>query len=190
MGLPIIRSAVDNGLRARLRAATSRAHAGLDDDLSARLQAPGGYHAYLRGMHAFLCSLLPGVREAAAGMGWPLPAWEQALERDLAHLRLTPLAPEPGRTVNRAATLGALYVVEGAGLGARVLLRRAKALGYGQDCGATFLHLHADGDGGTRWPRFQALLASADGGDAEAACRSARRAFGVASRSFLRAMES
>lgn len=148
MGLPIIRSAVDNGLRARLRAATSRAHAGLDDDLSARLQAPGGYHAYLRGMHAFLCSLLPGVRAAAAGMDWPLPAWEQALECDLAHLRLTPLAPEPSPTSNRAATLGALYVVEGAGLGARVLLRRANALGYGQGCGATFLHLHADGDGG------------------------------------------
>jgi heme oxygenase (biliverdin-IX-beta and delta-forming) len=175
--------AVAPSLHQRLRDATASAHARLDALASGGFAHEADYRAYLGGMHRFLATLLPALRDAASALRWRLPDWSGLLARDLAHVgaATTPTATLP--PLPRASALGALYVVEGASLGARVLLRQAHALGHDADGGAAFLHAHAGNEDRRRWPRFLALLAEADGDDADAACASAVEAFGLAERS-------
>lgn len=175
------------GLRERLRAATASAHARLDARMAEGFPDDGAYRAYLQGMHAFIASLLSAVRGQAQRMEWALPPWEPALAADMAVLDVAPLAAEPVDEPDRHGALGALYVMEGAGLGARILVRRALALGHDRERGARFLSLHADGEGGRRWPRFLAML-DRTGTDAfPDACAAALAAFALAQRCFERA---
>lgn len=174
--------------RAQLRAATAAAHARLDGSMAHGLGDRTAYAAYLRGMHAFVASVDPQLRPHAGAWDWDLPDWQGALAHDLAQVAPggLPLPTEPGAALGSADALGALYVMEGSALGARVLLRDATALGYGPERGAAFLHLHAGAEG--RWPRFLVLLeALGRGVDRGQACMGAERTFHLAERCFERA---
>lgn len=166
-------------LRTRLRAATADTHARVDALMGGGFGDERGYRAYLGGMHAFVVALLPAVREQASALRWELPAWDALLRQDMAQTgaqTIDGIAPLPG--CDRTQALGALYVLEGAALGARMLVRQVQALGHGPHSGARFLHAHADGDAGQRWPRFLALLESEHHpSTAASACATAQDAF-------------
>lgn len=180
-------------VRRRLRDATQAAHARVDACMAGGCNDDAAYRAYLRGMHAFVASVLPAVDAQARAFGWGLPGWLDLLERDLARLDGAELAPETqAPSSDRARALGCLYVIEGSSLGARVLLRQVQRLGYDARSGAGFLHAHADGESGGRWQRFLALLesAGADPAMAAPACHAAVETFGLAERCFRRAQEA
>lgn len=179
-------------LHASLREATRVAHAQLDAMMQGGFADKAAYVAYLRGMHAFVACLAPVLQSGLqAGTGWRLPDWQAYLDDDLAFFGVRPLPAEGVSAVSASHALGMLYVLEGSSLGARVLLRQARAAGHGEHAGASFLHAHADGEAGHRWPRFLALLEARDG-DGEVvgdACDGAIAAFGLARRCFSRARD-
>lgn len=178
-------------LRAQLRAATTQAHARLDTLMARGIGSAPDYRAYLRGMHAFVASLVPGVAAQASAWGWALPDWQAQLARDLddMHDRAPQLDAEVAAPLHDGEALGALYVLEGSALGARLLLRDATALGYRAGHGASFLEAHARADGGQRWPRFLAMLDTPEHSPHHAAaCTAAQRTFQLAERCFRRAL--
>ena len=181
-------SQIPRTFRAQLRAVTAAAHARLDASMAHGLGDRADYAAYLRGMHGFVASVVPPLQPHAEAWGWDLPDWQDRLAHDLAAVEPggCRLAAERGDATAAADALGALYVMEGSALGARVLLRDATALGYGPERGASFLHLHAGAEG--RWPRFLVLLeALGRGMDRGQACTGAERTFHLAERCFERA---
>lgn len=185
MSLP----ASQTSLRTRLREATTHVHARVDAQLG-EMRDADHYRAYLRGMHGFLAAVTPGVASHAGALGWPAPQWRSELDADLQTVQAAPLTSQAMTVGNRDAAMGLLYVIEGSALGARLLLRRACALGYEAGRGAAFLHRHAD-VGTTRWPAFLALLAQWEPRiDAPAACDAAVAGFAVADRCFRRAQEA
>ena len=79
---------------------------------------------------------------------------------------------------------GALYVLEGATLGARILYQRAMALGLSAERGAR--HLAAQAQGVENWRGFLDLLDRVGSFDLDAAVDGAERVFRHAVRSFDR----
>ncbi len=178
-----------DSLRARLRDATTGAHARVDAQLGA-MRHPHDYRAYLRGMHGFMAAVEPGLQRYAGALGWTAPQWRADLAADLATVEAAPL-PGAALPVHSAdAALGLFYVVEGSALGARLLLRRAAALGFDATRGAAFLGRHVEA-GTARWPSFLALLAAMEPRtDARQACDAAVAGFEAADHFFHRAQET
>ena len=110
----------------------------------------------------------PAIAQDAADLGLP-PARALAAEIDLA-------AP--------SALIGALYVLEGSTLGARVLRQRAAALGLGDAFGARHLALMSNDI--AQWQSFLLLLDGARDFDPARAAASANAVFALA----LRCLES
>ncbi len=133
-----------------LRAHTAAAHARLDAGLGGGLRNPREYAAYLEGMAAFL-------DEALAVLG--AEAWLADARRLLAGDigRAPPAAPAAGACTDPARAAGWRYVVAGATMGARLLLRDAQRFAGGAH-GTAFLHAFAGGDA---WPRCLAALRDA-----------------------------
>lgn len=140
-------------LRGRLRDATAAAHARVDARLAGAFDDVDGYAAFLLGMHRFVRSARRVLGEAD-----DLVACEAALADDLAVLGRRALDGTCEAPATREdARLGWRYVIAGSSLGARVLLRRAQALGFDADRGARYLALHARGDA---WASLLATLES------------------------------
>lgn len=141
-----------------LRAATADAHARVDGLFPHGLACPDDYRRYLLGMHRFAVDY-----ECAIGA---LPRHSAWLSADLGALSLLPL-PAQGRCppAAHAARPGWRYVMAGSSLGARLLLRDARRLGYARGRGADFLEGHAAADD---WPRLQANLRQLQADDAPA----------------------
>lgn len=148
-------------LLAELKSATAGHHARVEAAMPSldRLATPGGYAAALRALHAFHAAWEPAIWRtpgvAEAGMGEDrrkLPL----LERDLRALGVAPCAarPAPAAVAGAAEALGALYVLEGATLGGRVIQRRvAPALGVSPERGGAYFHGYGDATG-ERWKAF------------------------------------
>lgn len=179
----------DDSLRARLRDATTGAHARVDAQLGA-MRHRHDYRTYLRGMHGLMTAVEPGLRRYAGALGWAAPQWRAELTADLATLEAQPV-PASALPVHSAdAALGLFYVVEGSALGARLLQRRAAALGYDAARGAAFLGRHAEA-GTARWPAFLALLGAMETRtDVRQACAAAVAGFEAADHFFHRAQET
>ena len=162
--------------RHRLRAATADAHGRVDALAADATRSAAGYAAYLRGMHRFLGAGEQALHGDASAAG--IRARRLWLEVDLDALGLAPVAGGPVQSPLQADAerLGWAYVIAGASLGAKVLLRGAAALGYDRGHGARFLAGHADGDA---WPtlldRLEAAALSND--DQDRMCAAARAAF-------------
>jgi heme oxygenase len=148
-------------LLAELKAATAGHHSRVEAAMPSldQLATPGGYAAALRALHAFHAAWepaiwrTPGVAEAGLGGGREKLG---LLERDLRALGIRPFpvlppTPAPGEV---AAALGALYVLEGASLGGRIIHRRvAGPLGVTPEHGAAYYHGYGD-ETGERWKAF------------------------------------
>ena len=127
------------------------------------LATPAGYAAALRALHGFHAAWepaiwrTPGVAEAGMGGGRrKLPL----LEADLRALAVAPCRPPApaARLAGAAEALGALYVLEGATLGGRVICRQvAGPLGVTPGRGAAYYHGYGEATG-ERWKAFGAAL--------------------------------
>jgi heme oxygenase len=114
----------------------------------------------------------------------------QRLAHDLSALQIDALEPSASSTgtplQDPVVRMGWEYVISGASVGARYLLRQVQALGYSADHGASFLAGHAGGDA---WPRFLARLAQAELSPPQRQdiCNAALAAFAAAELAFLAA---
>lgn len=127
------------------------------------LATPGGYAAALRALHGFHLAWEPAIWAAPGVMQAGLGADRRKLpllERDLRALNLRPLplrAPRPA-LAGAAEALGALYVLEGATLGGRVIHRRiAGPLGITPEHGGAYYHGYGEGTG-PAWKAFGQAL--------------------------------
>ena len=174
-----------NTVHLRLRQATVDAHARVDAVVGGSLDSVDGYGAYLRGMHGFISASAAALPASSGHIVTAPGTW---LAEDLDVLQLRPLQPAaPVRRLDdRAAQLGWEYVVAGASVGARYLLRGAQALGFGAGTGASFLSGHARS---STWPDFLATLdrEALPGPAVDRACRAAALAFDAAERAFTMA---
>lgn len=163
------------GLRHTLRAHTAEAHGRLDT-LTGELGTLEDYQSFLVRSHRFR-----QVAEACAGSAlWSPLILLPDIARDLADLRVME-PPEPRIALDLSTPsecLGASYVLEGSALGARLLLRRAIALGLSAEFGARHL-AHQSGDKG-RWKSFLALLDAPGSVDRAETLQGARRMFEAA----------
>jgi heme oxygenase len=120
------------GTRAKLKAATTAAHHALDERLSRfDLTRTEHYRRFLQANAAALLPLEAALEQAGVAdliEDWPQRARGRAVTADLARLggTVVPL-PLPAMACDRGAVFGALYVLEGARLGAAYLLRIALA---------------------------------------------------------------
>jgi heme oxygenase len=164
-----------------LRAHTASAHARVDAGLDGGLRDAHAYAAYLDGMAEFLDA-------AAAVIGDE--AWLGEARRHLAIDRgqavLPAARPRPRAAADPAQVAGWRYVVAGSTLGARLLLRDARALGPGAMRGTAFLASFSAGDA---WVRCLAQLRAAafDAASRQRACDAALDAFHAAEAALTRA---
>lgn len=149
------------GLRQQLRAATAPLHEAVDEAFAGfRLDSRTGYVRFLcahwRAVQPLECCL------EQAGIDRLLPDWSQrtrrmALSADLERLEVEPPTPLPApRITSLEGIWGAVYVLEGSRLGARVLSRRV-------DCGdrpAPLAYLTQGADR-SLWPTFLERLETA-----------------------------
>jgi heme oxygenase len=132
-------------LRSRLRHRTGSLHAAVDAAVGPLL-TPGDYCCYLAGLAAFRApyeAALVGASPAFLG-DWRMTPLMPSLARDMADLGVAPLGPVhrgalPAPDDDTAA--GWLYVLEGSALGARLVAKRADALGFGPGRGGRHLAL-------------------------------------------------
>ena len=169
---------VRDGRRAALRDATAEIHARLE-----ALTASAGafedrrrYGAYLLASLSARAAVEAALKDAGAATVWPAftsRCMASLMQQDAADLGLSASPDMPLQNfvlAGHAATLGALYVLEGSALGARMLVAQARALGLSEEFGAR--HLHAQAADRQIWRDFLCVLETArldDAGDAEAA---------------------
>ena len=160
-----------------LKTATAQYHARVEAAMPslAELATPEGYAAALRALHAFHAAWEPAVWRApglaAAGLDEAARRKLPLLEQDLHALAIEPCAARPPapRVPDAHAALGALYVLEGATLGGRVIHRHvAGPLGLTPERGGAYYHGYGS-DTGARWKELGAAIArhvAAHGGEA------------------------
>jgi len=179
-------------LRFHLRERTAMAHAALDAAVG-DFDSRAAYGRYLSSLLAFR----EPVEVALAATALPafLRDWRPRpiaadIRADMADLALRAPAPTvPSRDLldalrNPSRLLGTLYVLEGASLGARLLCRRAAALGLSGRFGARHLALQAEDKLG--WRRFVEILEGHDRIEIEAAVDASNAAFARAQRAFAK----
>ena len=156
---------VPGSTRALLRASTARLHAVVDARFAPMLRSgEAGYRSFLLASAAAVFPLEQAL--LAADVDAVLPDWAQrtrsaALRADLADLGVTdvPVAPPP-LLAGEARQFGALYVLEGSRLGAKLLLPELLARGGTRVRAATRYLRH--GEGRRLWPSFLAYLESSE----------------------------
>ena len=150
--------------RERLRLATHDQHTALDRMIGDEnhFGSMAGYAAWLRGGLGFHQDMARALSPSCATHKLPIEPLHQRtalLERDLADLGLAPAETPPNQMSTCASepeAMGALYVTEGAALGSRVLLVRARNLGLTETRGARQLAFAAYDL--APWKSFLALL--------------------------------
>ena len=143
-----------NKLRNALRAHTADSHSRLDREVG-MFNAIAPYKRYLQHTYAFRQGM---EAELSTFKTWPVANLVTLVGNDLADLDSAPLADASLDTIDHseAYRLGMAYVLEGSGLGARLLVQRASDLGLTASYGAR--HLAAQTDDPARWRSFLALL--------------------------------
>ena len=165
-----------------LRERTNDVHVRLENAVGEFTNAET-YIRYLEGMMIFRKGIERGLASAAASAkidGWRLGEIAPLLRQDLEDLgRIIPKAvlgfdlPH-----DRQGLLGVLYVLEGSGLGARVLKRRAGILGYSSSFGAR--HLASQMSRADSWNLLLSLLDEIATSDIDRTVQAARMTFEVA----------
>ncbi len=161
---------------AHLRAGTRDAHTRIETvpALHRLLAADLTEHEYvavLRHLHAFHACIEPAI--AAELEAFPMAAAmldgarPRALAQDLDWYGVSTLKPPmPPPLQGTAAALGALYVIEGSGLGGRVIARHlTESIGVADGAGGSF-YCRMDADTAKR--RWQALTTLLERSDADA----------------------
>lgn len=173
---------IQTTLRFHLRRKTADLHHRLDTRIG-DFRTRADYGCYLRSAELFRRLAEPEIA-AAKDRGW-FGDWRPSLVHDALTADLGDCGLDPAPDVapafaldDEAAAWGALYVLEGASLGAIILLQRAEAIGFSANHGAR--HLAAQSQRSTPWPRFTALLDDRTDLDAERVVNGARMMFDAA----------
>lgn len=162
-------------LRFRLRSATADVHAELDavSDAAGFFGSRGAYAGYLGATLRARRAIEDGLDAARIEERFPL--WPQrriseALAADIVDLGGSlPGAPTAVPHYSAAAALGALYVLEGSALGAKLLEKRAMALGMTPDFGGRHFAVQTSRDGA--WAELLNVMEhAAFDAEAEAEC--------------------
>lgn len=173
--------------RWHLRAATHASHEAVDKAVG-DMDSLAGYKDYVLALHAFRTKvedaldrtpLPPGLH------GWRPARVAPALLADIHDLGLTPrilIGEGPLLDERRETAYGTLYVLEGATLGAQVLLRRAGQLGLTSAHGARHLSLQAGRV--PEWRDFLARLEAERDFDLELAAAASSACFALARSAF------
>ena len=177
--------------RERLRDATADAHAALDRRLqSFDLTTRDGYRRFLGANAAALLPLertleANGVRELIPG--WDARARSRAMYADLDLLGIAPQPVETAAVLTHARMLGALYVLEGSRLGAKVLVRQVTRSTDPLVRAATAYLRHGEGE--RFWPGFLEILERerSSGGEEAEMIVGAKWAFGCFADAAVRA---
>lgn len=170
-----------------LRERTAEAHAAVDAAIGG-FHDLQGYGVYLQSIAAFrrpIEARLSSVAWPEALLDWQPARVSDAITADLADLRISPdEPPDEPLPLDGDGLFGALYVLEGSALGARLLLKRAEAIGLSASYGAR--HLALLGNNIEGWRGFLTRLEQVEPFDLDSALRaslatfqSARSAFGV-----------
>ncbi|MCY0093550.1 biliverdin-producing heme oxygenase [Hoeflea ulvae] len=167
-----------SSLRSALRDGTSALHLELDNavgEFGDRL----GYADFVQKTHRFRLAVEQALAGAPEG-SWAVEPIADLAAHDLADLGVPklPEAEVPSRDWTPESRLGALYVLEGSALGARLLMRRAQALGLHADFGAR--HLAHQASDSQRWRGFLGVLESVPSDMHATVLSAARDMFGVA----------
>lgn len=165
-----------DNLRAALRARTSHQHERLDRAVGL-FDTREQYAAFLEGSFRFRAA---AERALDRRRGWEVERLSELIDADLADLGRAPGAPArfPNVPDSDAFALGIAYVLEGSALGARLLARRAAALGFDGAHGAR--HLARQTGDKARWQRFLGVLDAVGPADREQVIAGAASAFDVA----------
>jgi heme oxygenase (biliverdin-IX-beta and delta-forming) len=167
--------------RTALKEATADAHAALDA-LVGSFQSLDDYRRYLSGIAAFRLPVEAWL--SSADMPQELDGYEphlvhRELEADLADLDTPPPTHRPAFIPpDGAGVIGLLYVLEGSSLGARLLAKRAEALGLSAEFGAR--HLFSQARNFASWRAFSQRMENVRGYDERTAARWANTAFDYA----------
>ncbi len=166
-----------------LREATADRHAALDADVSAAgfFKSRPAYLRYLQRLHAFHKVFDLQARDVAPDLfvRWNVHRHAGLLACDIYALGATASStsatvPDTFRLLDRSALIGALYVLIGSSLGARVLLPWAIKLLLPDAGGIAYLsHLAASRD----WPLFVEFLEAETDLDEAAMLRGAQSTF-------------
>ncbi|TXI08348.1 MAG: hypothetical protein E6Q76_07260 [Rhizobium sp.] len=172
------------GRRWRLKSATNSDHQRVDA-LNTQFSMFGSLPAYQGYLAATLASRaqLEAVLEASEVEAF-VPDWKERkivlqLHEDIRDLgcdeaALPDVLADP---VGMPSIIGTLYVLEGSGLGARILIKQAAKLGLSGSLGARHLARQIDNLGS--WRDMLQLIDETPLGDEESCIRAARAAFGV-----------
>ncbi|MFN3830963.1 MAG: biliverdin-producing heme oxygenase [Allorhizobium sp.] len=177
--------------RTALKEATAEAHAALDA-MVGHFQTLDDYKLYLTGIASFRLPVeawLSQTRLPADLDGYAPHMVQPELEADLADLQ----APEPKnqqafRPPEGDGVVGLLYVLEGSSLGARLLAKRAEALGLSANFGAR--HLFSQARNFSSWRALSERMENVRGYDDRAAARWANTAFDYARSAFESALNA
>ena len=168
-----------------MRDRTSHAHRAVDEAVGA-FDDLASYSLYLRGLAAFRQPLEAQLARAAwpAALGeWRPTAVGTAILADMADLGVTASSSD-AEDLNFSGDelFGALYVLEGSTLGARVLFERARALGLSAEFGARHLALLSGSIDG--WRGFLDRLEATEPFDIERAVAASMTVFARARAAF------
>ena len=175
----------DTGFRFFLREETRAAHNALDE-LVGPLETLESYSVFVAGLYRFRGAIEAALRDLdwpAAFGGWRPLYIDALLAADLIDLDRSPVRPAATRLSNDIASLlGVSYVLEGSALGARLISRRAAALGLNDRYGAR--HLAAQTAELTNWRAFlnlaENLAENPPGVDRPRAVQAANESFAAA----------
>ena len=146
------------------------------------LETLEAYSAFVAGLYRFRAATEAGLR----ALDWPeaFGSWrplyiDALLAADLVDLDQAPVRPAAADLSNDIASLmGVSYVLEGSALGARLISRRAAALGLNDRYGAR--HLAAQTAELTNWQAFLKLAETLPGVDRARAVQAANDSFASA----------
>ncbi|KFI33919.1 heme oxygenase [Haematobacter missouriensis] len=173
--------------RWHLRTATHALHDVVDKTVGS-VDSLAGYGDYLLALFRFRIAVETALQTISLpeGLrGWQPARVAPALLSDIRDLGLTPMAPLAGGPIldaRRETAYGTLYVLEGATLGAQVLLRQAQTLGLTGEHGARHLVLQAGRI--PQWREFLARLEAETDFDLGLAATASSACFALAKNAF------
>lgn len=176
---------VGNGRRFDLRNRMQPVHERLDAAVGA-LDTIDNYQRYVTRLGNFRGTMDDVFNDVAwpSGWSWRPTVIAEALNMDATDLGLS-ICRQGSPCVDltdTSALLGALYVLEGSTLGARILRQRAALLGFHDTFGARHLAVLTNDIG--QWKSFLAILDAAPDFDVERAAGAANTVFGFAIQCF------
>lgn len=178
--------------RLMLRQGTAEAHSALDTMIGP-FSSHRAYEAYLRGMARFRLPIEEMIAQHAPME--MLQNWHPAMIRDDIRADLTVLGLQDSDHLATPPVpqaleewLGVFYVLEGSSLGAKILAKRAQALGLDATTGAA--HLFAQAGNFSNWTAFMTVMENVGDVDEARMVLWANTTFGYAYTAFESAMNA